>query len=971
VHRTVRAYRDVLTIRDARLLIGASAASQVGDWLYNAALLGYVYAATGSAAWVGAATIGRLIPYVLLGPTGGAVADRFPRRRVLLTGDLLRFGLMLALATVVASNGPIELVIGLTALASVAGTAERPAALALLPRLVGESRLGAANALLHTVQDLGVVVGPAIGALLLAFGTAWLAFVVNAATFAASAALIFTMRDRSRPPRVRDSPVAHVAQGLRAARATRFLLPLMLVAGTVELTYGAQTVQLVVYARRSLDLGSGGYGVLLTAAGVGGVLSTLVNARLATARRVTLVVTGTAMAVAATQLVYAGTEALAVALVVTALGGAALVSCEVVAETTLARIVAPEALGRLIGIFEAGSVAAMVAGALLAPIAIEATSLKVSFLILGGASIAAVMLGWIALRGLDAASMRRAGELASRVEVIQRLPLAVGLPRLILERMAAASQVCPLPAGVDVVVQGAPAYALYGVMEGSVAVRQKGTTVARLGPGLVFGERGLLDNAPRNATVTTESDTTLLRIEGEALIEALQAVPAIRSALDVGVAAPAEAATAATGLDAPAEISGSTVVVVSAGYPGKRPIYERMAQLGVHLVIVEERGHWSARLVEKGVAVRWIAVTVTGDPDDDAQNVLEALRRADVRPDGVVTFWENSAPTASRVAASLGLPGNPVEAIDAVRSKLRTRELSERLGLPTPRAHRVDSLDELYAAATDLGFPAVVKPEFGAVAIGCVRVDSFEVLPAVYRVVRSVVTAEADDIFRAGNDLLLEEYLDGVEFDVDMVLENGECVFSSVSQNWPTAEPSFQETGLHCPPDHSRRAVRRLVKFCVEAAQAFGFRTGVLHIEAKSTSRGPRIVEINARMGGGAIHRIVEAVWGVDLVEAQVRSCLGLPQALRPSRRPQCAVVDTIVYAPCSGRLASLPIAAQNSAVLDLDIEAQIGQDVSGPEATFSTALAEIVVTGHDLRQARSTAAEALREPPHVDPPLR
>jgi hypothetical protein len=54
-------------------------------------------------------------------------------------------------------------------------------------------------------------------------------------------------------------------------------------------------------------------------------------------------------------------------------------------------------------------------------------------------------------------------------------------------------------------------------------------------------------------------------------------------------------------------------------------------------------------------------------------------------------------------------------------------------------------------------------------------------------------------IFRAGCDLLLEQYLDAVEFDVDLVLQNGESVFCSVSQNWPTAEPSFQETGLHLP----------------------------------------------------------------------------------------------------------------------------------------------------------------------------
>ena len=106
------AYHDVLEVREARALIGASAASQVGDWLYNTALLSYVYVATGSAWWVGAATIFRLLPYVLLGPVGGSIADRYRRRTVLISGDLLRLALMLALGAVVASDGPVEVVIG-------------------------------------------------------------------------------------------------------------------------------------------------------------------------------------------------------------------------------------------------------------------------------------------------------------------------------------------------------------------------------------------------------------------------------------------------------------------------------------------------------------------------------------------------------------------------------------------------------------------------------------------------------------------------------------------------------------------------------------------------------------------------------------------------------------------------------------------------------------------------------------------
>jgi biotin carboxylase/MFS family permease len=969
------AYRGVLAIRDARALIAASAASQIGDWLYNAALLGYIYARTGSAAWVGAATIFRLLPYVLLGPIGGAIADRFPRRSVLVAGDVLRLTMMLGLVAAVAADGPVGIVIALTALASAAGSAERPAALALMPRLVGESRLGAANALLHTVQELGVVVGPAIGAILLAAGPDWLAFAVNAATFAASAALVSTIRDRSRPPRVRGNAAAQVAFGLRTARKTAFVVALFVVSGTVEFTYGAQTVQLVVYAEHSLGLGAGGYGVLLTALGVGGVLSTLVNARLAAARRVSLVVVATAVATCAMQLVLAGSSLLVIALVVVAIGGAALVSCEVVAETALARTVPAEALGRVVGVFQAASIGAMIAGAVLAPIAIAATSLKASFLVLGGASIAVALLGAIGLRGLDAVTARRADELASRVGVIEGLPIAEALPRTIVERLASASQPCALPAGVDVVVQGAPAHALFALVDGEAVVQRNGLRVDRMGPGEMFGERGLLDNAPRNATVTTDSDATLLRIDGEALLETLQAVAAMRPALDIGGrggddrAASASARTSGP-FDGPVRIGGATVVVVGAGYPGKRRIYERMAQLGARLVIVDERGHWSERLASERVAARWLAATVTGDADVDARAVLDVLRGAGEQPDGVLTVWEDSVPIAARVAAALGLPGNPIEAVDAARSKLRTRELSARLGLPTPLAARVRSLDELYAAAADIGFPAVVKPEFGRQALGCVRIDSFSMLPAVYRLVREVADPEADEIFRQGNGLLLEEYLDGVEFDVDLVLEDGTCVFSSVSQQWPTAEPSFQETGLHCPPDHRRRAVRALVAFAAEAAREFGFRTGVLHIEAKSTSAGPRIVEINARMGGGPVHLIVEAVWGVDLIEAQVRSSLGLPQSLRPSRHPRCAVVDSLVYAPASGRLATLPLAAggvaRNGAVMDLDVHAEVGEDVVGPDAIFATSLAELVVRGRDLREARAISAEMLVEPPRV-----
>ena len=948
------------------MLISASAASQIGDWLYNAALLAYVYTATSSAAWVGAATIFRLLPYTLFGAFGGVIADRFNQRKVLLIGDSVRAALMFALAAAAAADAPIALVIALTALASAAGTAERPATMALLPRLVGESRLGPANALLHTAQNLGIVVGPAIGALILTFAPSAVAFVVNGLTFVVSALLISTLRHRSAMSNARagGDSYTQLREGIRTVWVTPFVLPLFVIVATLELTYGAQTVQLVIYAEQALGLGAQGYGYLMAVAGLGGLLSVVVNARLTMSTSATaIIVTGAAFC--ATQLAYAGVDGVVLALLITVIGGVGFVACAVVVETTLQRVLPAEAMGRVMGIYDSMSVAAMVAGATLAPILIDLSSLRTSLLILGLAAVLIIVASRAGLRGLDAVSRHRADMLAERVAVLKRVPLMRGAPRAVLEQLAAASQICPLPPGVDIVVQGAPAHAFYAVIDGDMIVRRDGVEVDRIGPGGYFGERGLLDNAPRNATVTTSVQSTVLRLEGEVLLDALESAPAMRSELTNAHRYRRSASGGARDVD------GASVLVVSAGYPRKRPIYARMAELGARLVIVDEPGHWSESLVAEGIAARWLAAPTVGDADQDAAAVLDALERAGIRPDGVLTFWENSTNVAARVAASLGLPTNPVEAVDAARSKLHTRELSAELGLPTPKARRVRSLDELFAAAPYVGFPAVIKPEFGASAMGCVRVDTPESLPDIYALVRDAVSPEADDIFRTGNDLLVEEYLDGVEFDVDLVMHEGKCVFSSVSQNTPTAEPSFQETGLHLPPDHDAKAVARLVDLAVETARAFGLRRGVLHIEGKCTSRGPRILEVNARMGGGRIHEHVRAVWGVDLVQEHLRSCLNLAPVVKASRKPRCAVVETFLYAPSTGRLASLPLTDAPRAdcqSLNVDLNCEVGDQVVGPDAVFATCLAEVSVVSKDLRTARAVMADVLRAPPLVVP---
>ena len=91
---------------------------------------------------------------------------------------------------------------------------------------------------------------------------------------------------------------------------------------------------------------------------------------------------------------------------------------------------------------------------------------------------------------------------------------------------------------------------------------------------------------------------------------------------------------------------------------------------------------------------------------------------------------------------------------------------------------------------------------------------------------------------------MLETYLDGPEVDVDLALTQGEVIYGAVTDNWPTIEPYFNETGSNCPSQLPRQQQVDLCELAVNAVKALGFECGVLHAELKYTSHGPHLIEV-------------------------------------------------------------------------------------------------------------------------------
>ena len=227
--------RSALRYPDFRWLLSALAVSQIGDWLYNLALVVLVYDRTHSALWAGVTTAARVVPVVVLGPLGGVLADRFDRRRIMIMCDLARMGLMVLLAAVAAFQLPIVLAPVIAAAATAAAAPYIPCVAAVTPHVVEDADLPGANAARSAVTGAGIVLGPALGGVLLLLGSPASAFALNALTFGLSALAVLAIRadgdlNPFRPRRAADRPgglLREVAQGAAALRAHRAALRLV------------------------------------------------------------------------------------------------------------------------------------------------------------------------------------------------------------------------------------------------------------------------------------------------------------------------------------------------------------------------------------------------------------------------------------------------------------------------------------------------------------------------------------------------------------------------------------------------------------------------------------------------------------------------------------------------------------------------------------------------------------------------
>ncbi len=325
---------------------------------------------------------------------------------------------------------------------------------------------------------------------------------------------------------------------------------------------------------------------------------------------------------------------------------------------------------------------------------------------------------------------------------------------------------------------------------------------------------------------------------------------------------------------------GRTILVVNTGPLKKKFTIQRLKALGLKVVVLNKEKNWCESYVD-----HWILAD-TFNHSESIKAVKEFISaNPDLKIEGAVTFWEDDVLLCSKITDKFNFIGIPYNVAKKARNKFLFREFCASHGLKTPAHCLVKNNDDLNYIAQNFTFPLVIKPTYGSSSAYVIKLENQEELLNTYQYLKKNISLEVESALADGVEILVEEYIDGDEVDIDIVLQNGKIKFHSISDNDKTNEPFFVETGQSIPSGLPERTQTDLIEMAEETLEKMGVYNGVIHFEAKAGKNGTVPIEANLRMGGDEVHSFVKGAWGVDLIEYAAKIALGVhvPKIHRPA----------------------------------------------------------------------------------------
>jgi biotin carboxylase len=363
-------------------------------------------------------------------------------------------------------------------------------------------------------------------------------------------------------------------------------------------------------------------------------------------------------------------------------------------------------------------------------------------------------------------------------------------------------------------------------------------------------------------------------------------------------AAPTAAAAAAPSPDGPGPNAGRAFdgsapggkALLLVGTSASRPFIvteaKRVAdELGYTLYLLDKP---SARDGSKGVIAdeHFIPAAIDNHDEKNAQGIVDQIAEFSKRRgiEAVVTFLNPYAHLAGDIVDRIGAKGLSGRGIEIAHTKSLAREAMASVPEIATPARVVKTAEEARRFFKEQGGGKIVmKPIKGGGSQGVITdieteeqaVASFNRLDA--ELIEFMKRPDAG-FFNLDQHpgIMVERQLEGPEVDVELIVQNGVVKFSHVSDNAPMDRPNAVEKNSTYSSVLPADIQKQLVDGAEKAARVMGLTDGNLHIEMMMTPEGPRVLEVNARMGGAFVWEFIKDQTGISLVEQGIRAVLGL-----------------------------------------------------------------------------------------------
>jgi CRP-like cAMP-binding protein len=518
VRRLAEPVQILLANQSLAWLVAAFAFVTIAEWGYVTALAVDAFRVDGAIA-VGIVGL-RLFFAALSSVFSLPLIHRRPGRHVLTAVASARAGIVGLSALLAATGAPFDLLLVLVAVDAVVSALYRPAQSAMLPGLARTpTELAASAAGLSTVKTLSQAAGAIAGGFLLVVFSPSTVFAGSALVFVVSAVITTRYANPSasgaraggRP----NTTAREIAKETLSVVREPHVAGILTVSGLRTFVRGMWIAMAVIASLRLLHAGSQGVGLLMVAAGVGSLVAVPLSAALVSRSRIGTPAALALIACGIPLAFIAGIPVLDVALVMVAAWGIAMAVADVATLSLLHRLLDTPLLPRVTGAIESAKLALEGLGAFLAPFLVSVVGIRGALVAAAVPLPVVVVAGWGMLHRLDASASERSRILA----LVHGVPCLSMLDMAALDSVVRRTKSVSVPPDTEIIRQGDHGDMFYVVESGSASVLVNGFAVGRVDEGASFGEKALLRDVARTATVKSVSAMKLLCLSREDFLE--------------------------------------------------------------------------------------------------------------------------------------------------------------------------------------------------------------------------------------------------------------------------------------------------------------------------------------------------------------------------------------------------------------------------------------------------------------------